>query len=161
MTPQALSSTKDSMATFSSAQEGDIPTLSDLLSLLFAQEQEFKPDAQAQCSGLTTIIRNPTLGTILVARDKDKIVAMVNLLYSVSTALGERVATLEDMVVHPQCRGGGVGSALLRHAIQHCEDRGIKRITLLTDEVNDSAQRFYERVGFRRSTMVPMRLHLP
>lgn len=146
------------MTTFSSAQEGDVPALGHLLALLFAQQQEFKPDAQAQCSGLTTIIRNPALGTILVARDKDKIVAMVNLLYTVSTALGERVATLEDMVVHPQCRGGGVGSALLRHAIQHCEDRGIKRITLLTDEVNDSAQRFYERVGFRRSTMVPMLL---
>lgn len=149
------------MATFSSAQEGDVPALSDLLFLLFEQEQEFKPDAQAQRSGLTTIIRNPALGTILVARDNDTVVAMVNLLYTVSTALGERVATLEDMVVHPRCRGSGVGSALLRHAIQHCEDRGIKRITLLTDEVNDSAQRFYERVGFRRSTMVPMRLHLP
>jgi GNAT superfamily N-acetyltransferase len=149
------------MATFSSAQEGDVPALSDLLFLLFEQEQEFKPDAQAQCSGLTTIIRNPALGTILVARDKDTVVAMVNLLYTVSTALGERVATLEDMVVHHRCRGSGVGSALLRHAIQHCEDRGIKRITLLTDEVNDSAQRFYERVGFRRSMMVPMRLHLP
>ena len=33
-----------------------------------------------------------------MARDKDKIVAMVNLLYTVSTALGERVATLEDML---------------------------------------------------------------
>lgn len=149
------------MTTFSSAQEGDVPALSDLLSLLFAQEQEFKPDAQAQCRGLTMIIRNPALGVILVARNEGTVVAMVNLLCAVSTALGERVATLEDMVVHPQCRGSGVGSALLRHAILHCEDRGIKRITLLTDQVNGSAQRFYEREGFRRSMMVPMRLHLP
>ena len=71
------------MTTFSSAQEGDVPALGHLLALLFAQEQEFKPDAQAQCSGLTTIIRNPALGTILGARDKAKFVPRANLLYPV------------------------------------------------------------------------------
>lgn len=106
------------------------------------------------------IIRNPCQGIILVAREGDAIVAMVNLLFTISTALGERVALLEDMVVSHQCRGTGVGSALLLHAIQHCQSSGIKRVTLLTDSDNDKAQRFYGRHGFRKSAMVPMRLHL-
>jgi ribosomal protein S18 acetylase RimI-like enzyme len=149
------------MTTFSAAQEDDVPALSALLAQLFAQEHEFKPDGGAQRRGLSMIIRNPDQGIILVAREGDAVVAMVNLLYTISTALGERVATLEDMMVSHRCRGTGVGSALLRHAIQHCEDSGIKRITLLTDPDNDTAQRFYEGHGFRRSAMVPMRLHLP
>lgn len=149
------------MTTFSAAQEADVPALSALLTLLFNQEHEFTPDQAAQCRGLSLIIRNPSLGVIFVARQGEKVVAMVNLLHSISTALGERVATLEDMVVLPHCRGTGVGAELLRYAIQHCEDIGIKRITLLTDPDNDTAQRFYERQGFRKSAMLPMRLHLP
>jgi ribosomal protein S18 acetylase RimI-like enzyme len=85
---------------------------------------------------------------------------MVNLLYTVSTALGARVALLEDMVVAPQARGRGLGSALLTHAIAHARSQGCRRITLLTDGVNDSAQRFYARHGFTGSGMVPMRMSL-
>ena len=38
---------------------------------------------------------------------------------------------------------------------------GCTRVTLLTDGVNTSAIRFYERLGFARSEMVPFRLHFP
>ena len=96
-----------------------------------------------------------------MAREGPGIVAMVNLLYSVSTAIGERVATLEDMVVVPGARGSGIGSALLAYAIGFARDRGIKRITLLTDHDNAGAQRFYSRHGFVRSPMIPLRLSLP
>ena len=37
----------------------DVPQLSDLLSVLFAQEQEFVPNPEAQIRGLTRILRQP------------------------------------------------------------------------------------------------------
>lgn len=50
------------------------------------------------------IMSNPDLGAILVVRDGPSILAMVNLLFTVSTAIGERVAILEDMIVAPTAR---------------------------------------------------------
>ncbi|MFA7351481.1 MAG: hypothetical protein WC009_12035 [Methylotenera sp.] len=72
------------------------------MALLFTQEADFKPDRVEQSRGLASIINNPEAGLILVARHHGgKIVAMVNLLYTVSTALGDCVALLEDMAVSP------------------------------------------------------------
>lgn len=148
------------MSVVSPATEADIPALSNLLSILFAQEAEFKPDHAAQSKGLGQIIRNPELGAVLVGREGGNIVGMVNLLYTVSTALGERVALLEDMVVAPEARGSGVGSEILSQAIAYARQQGCKRITLLTDSDNLAAQRFYVRHGFGVSSMLPLRLAL-
>ena len=144
--------------TITSATGNDIPTLCGLLNILFTQEAEFAPNEAAQCRGLDMIITNPEVGTILVARENNTIVGMVNLLCTVSTALGARVALLEDMVVAPAARGKGVGSLLLQHAVEWARSQGCKRITLLTDGDNEEAKRFYQAQGFATSKMVPMRL---
>ncbi|MGZ5001415.1 MAG: GNAT family N-acetyltransferase [Methylomonas sp.] len=148
------------MLTVTPAKTADIPALCELLNELFMQEAEFNPDYAAQSRGLACIIDNPEVGSILVARRQGEIVGMVNLLYTVSTALGERVALLEDMVVAPAMRGSGIGSRLVEAAIGHARHSGCRRITLLTDQDNQRAQRFYGRHGFRASAMVPLRLML-
>jgi len=142
------------------AHVSDIPALCELLGFLFSQEADFKPDREAQFRGLARIIASPEIGLIIVARQDNQVVGMVSLLYTVSTALGDRVALLEDMVVSPRVRGTGVGSRLLEHAIQLARLGGCKRITLLTDRTNDSAQRFYQKHGFCFSGMIPLRLSL-
>lgn len=145
------------MMQIEAATPEDIPALCALLSALFAQEAEFTPDAAAQARGLAMIIGDPRVGSVLVARRDGEVVGMVNLLFTVSTALGERVALLEDMVVAPSVRGAGVGSALLTAAIDFARAQRCPRITLLTDRVNADAQRFYARHGFTASDMLPMR----
>jgi hypothetical protein len=70
------------------ARAADIPALCQLLAVLFAQEAEFAPDPDAQRRGLARIIEHPETGTILVAREHGAAVGMVNLLFTVSTALG-------------------------------------------------------------------------
>ena len=139
------------------ATVNDIPELCDLLAVLFSQEAEFEVDGNAQQTGLQAIISNPDLGIILLARHKDKVVAMVSLLFSISTALGGRVAMLEDMVVLPEQRDLGIGSALLAAAISTARENGCLRITLLTDSYNEIAHRFYDRQGFTRSAMLAFR----
>ena len=106
------------------------------------------------------IIEGDGIGDILVAKQSEQIIGMVNSLYTVSTALGSRVAILEDMVIAPQHRGLGVGSALLKHAIDFARQKGCKRVTLLTDNDNESAHRFYEQHGFIESSMQAYRLFL-
>jgi GNAT superfamily N-acetyltransferase len=138
----------------------DIAELCDLLAILFSQEVEFKPDANAQAIGLRMIVSNPETGIILVARHSGKIVGMVCLLFTVSTALGARVAILEDMLVLPTQRGLGIGTDLLNAAIVTARENGCKRITLLTDSSNDIAHSFYEKHGFMQSQMLAFRLML-
>ncbi|WP_018411916.1 GNAT family N-acetyltransferase [Methyloversatilis thermotolerans] len=143
--------------TIEPATREDIPALCGLLATLFAQEAEFAPDTAAQARGLAMIIDDARVGTVLLARRDGQVLGMVNLLYTVSTALGERVLLLEDMVVAPRARRDGVGSALLQAAIAHARAQRCPRITLLTDRVNADAQRFYARHGFVASDMLTMR----
>ncbi len=142
------------------ASSKDIPELCELLDSLFTQEAEFIPDREVQASGLAAVINDPKVGDILVARKDGEIIGMVNLLYTVSTGLGERVALLEDMVVSPNERGQGVGSDIIRQAVDFAKEKDCKRITLLTDDDNSGAHRFYERHGFSRSSMVAFRMLL-
>lgn len=142
------------------ATSGDIPALSKLLSVLFSQEAEFIPNPDAQSRGLAQIVNNPEVGAVLLVREGAEVLGMVSLLFTVSTALGERVALLEDMVVFSQGRGAGIGTQLLARAVSFARAQGCKRITLLTDRTNEAAQRFYGKQGFVVSSMLPMRLTL-
>ena len=135
----------------------DIPDLCRLLNYLFEQEEEFKPDINLQRIGIQKILEDNEKGKILIIRDHDKTIGMVNLLFTISTAFGSNVALLEDMVVFPSERRKGYGSKLLKAAIDYAEKKGCKRITLLTDHSNDQAQEFYIRHGFTPSTMQAMR----
>jgi ribosomal protein S18 acetylase RimI-like enzyme len=140
------------------ATTSDIPTLCTLLDYLFSQEIEFKPNHETQSRGLEMILNNNNIGNIFVAKKNKTIVGMVILLYTVSTALGEQVVLLEDMVVSPNERELGIGSKLLDHAVKYATEKGCKRITLLTDKMNIRAQKFYKQHKFNRSSMIPFRM---
>ena len=142
------------------AIQSDIPELVELLRTLFEQEAEFEPNPEAQRKALTKIIFDPKIGMILLARNNEKILGMINLLFTESTALGAKVAILEDMVVLPTFRGEGIGSQLIDYAIGESKKEGCKRITLLTDIENIKAQSFYQKKGFVKSKMTPYRLFL-
>jgi GNAT superfamily N-acetyltransferase len=142
------------------AGTGDVPQLCALLVLLFSQEADFKPDHDRQNRGLALIIEQPEVGRIYCATAGDSIIGMVNVLFTISTAEGGRAAWLEDMVVHPDWRGKGIGQQLLLEATNQARAAGCSRLTLLTDAGNRSAIRFYEKAGFVHSRMKPMRFYL-
>src|SRR3954464_11189295 len=132
----------------------------DLLAVLFTDEAEFHPNAEKQRRALEALLGNPTVGTLYVAREGKRVVAMANLLYTVSTAEGGKAALFEDLVVHPDERKRGIGEALLKFVVEQARADGVLRITLLTDMQNERAQAMYRRVGFVGSPMRPMRLKL-
>ncbi|HSZ73017.1 MAG TPA: GNAT family N-acetyltransferase [Cytophagaceae bacterium] len=148
------------MVSIQSATREDIPALSELLTILFTQEADFTPDNEKQRSGLGKIIDQPETGHVLVLRESDTVIGMISLLYMVSTALGGRVAVLEDFILVPAQRGKGLGTSLLNAAIAFAKENSCLRITLLTDLDNDQAISFYLRNGFTKSAMTPMRLML-
>ena len=60
---------------------------------------------------------------------------------------------LEDLFVHEEARGSGLGRALLDAAIARARERGCARIELDVNERNEAARKLYESAGF--SSWVP------
>jgi GNAT superfamily N-acetyltransferase len=138
----------------------DLPQLTELLTELFTQERDFTPDRTKQMRGLRLILEQPSRGRIFVLRQNGAILAMINLLFTISTAEGGFVIMLEDVIVHRDFRGKGFGARLLEHALDYARRKDFLRITLLTDRVNEEGQAFFKAHGFTESKMIPLRLHL-
>jgi len=59
-------------------------------------------------------------------------------------------AVVRLLAVHPECRGQGIGHALMDECIRRCRQVKITAIGLHTTEVMDTARRMYEKMGFNR-----------
>lgn len=135
----------------------DLPDLADLLHDLFSTEADFKPDTAKQLRGLQLIIEQPNRGRIFVLRVHGKIIGMINLLFTISTAEGGFVIILEDLVIARDHRGQGYGAQLIEHAKEFARQKDFLRITLLTDRPDEQSKHFFHQHGFHESRMVPMR----
>jgi len=135
----------------------DLPELVELITELMELQGDFIVDREAHERGLALILEQPNRGRIFVLRNDDRIFGMVNLLFTISTALGGLVIMLEDFIIHPNHRGQGYGAVLLDYVFEFAEKKDFKRITLLTDKIGAEAQKFFKKVGFEHSNMIPMR----
>lgn len=139
---------------------GDLDNITELVMELFRLERDFEPDRTKQKHGLRLILEQPNRGRIFVMRTDHQLIAMVNLLFTISTAEGGMVLLLEDFIVHPDHRRQGYGGRLLEHVVDFAKQRGFLRITLLTDRISKDSQEFFNRHGFAKSHMIPMRRSL-
>lgn len=138
----------------------DLPKLADLLEELFTQEADFSPDRDKQLRGLKLILEQPNRGRIFVLHGANKIIGMINLLITISTAEGGFVLLLEDLIIDMNHRGQGYGARLLAYAVEFAKQKKFLRITLLTDKPDTRQKKFYLNNGFVESDMVPMRMYL-
>ncbi|MFM0191682.1 GNAT family N-acetyltransferase [Paraburkholderia strydomiana] len=58
-------------------------------------------------------------------------------------------AVVENLVVDQECRGNGIGQALLREVERFCLSRNCSKMMLLSSASRVDAHRFFEQVGFR------------
>jgi AraC family transcriptional regulator of adaptative response/methylated-DNA-[protein]-cysteine methyltransferase len=137
----------------SEATLADIEPMVYLLGILFEQEHEFVAHQQKQKEALSLILGNKSLGKIFVIKEQEKTVGMVNILFTISTALGGKAAILEDMIIHPDYRSKGMASHLLAYVLDWLQSNQFKRVSLLTDADNIMAQALYRKHGFEQSSM--------
>jgi GNAT superfamily N-acetyltransferase len=64
------------------------------------------------------------------------------------TFRGARLAVIEAVHVARARRGGGIGEAMMRFAIDEARRRGCNRVQLTSHRDRTDAHRFYERLGF-------------
>jgi GNAT superfamily N-acetyltransferase len=138
------------------AVEADLQSMQELLTQLFAIEQDFHPDAQRQSRGLRLMLEEPK-AVLFVAELAGRVVGMATLQILISTAQGGPVGLVEDVVVGESFRGRGIGRLLLEHLEAWAWGRGLSRLQLLADIANRPALAFYGRQGWSDTCLVALR----
>lgn len=64
------------------------------------------------------------------------------------TGRGGASLIIEAVHTRTDRRGGGIGAAMIRHAIEEGRRRGVHLIQLTSNAARTDAHRFYERLGF-------------
>jgi ribosomal protein S18 acetylase RimI-like enzyme len=90
------------------------------------------------------------MGRLFVLTRGPNILGMVSLLFTISTAEGGKAAWLEDLVVRPEQRQRGLGTRLLRAAVDWARKEGLTRITLLTDAEPCPVASDFESYGLKK-----------
>lgn len=87
---------------------------------------------------------------VFLAQAEGAPVGFTQLYPSFSSVSMARTFVLNDLFVAPSHRRTGVGSALLRAAVEYARSLEAIRVTLNTDKGNASAQAVYESQGWKR-----------
>ena len=88
---------------------------------------------------------------LVVACDENEVIVGVQQITFTPyiTHQGGLRATIEGVRTSASVRGKGVGTELIKWAIQRAEERGCHLVQLTTDKKRPDALRFYERLGFK------------
>jgi ribosomal protein S18 acetylase RimI-like enzyme len=113
--------------------------------------------ASPEVETLRHVVASPAT-TLFVARQGDQIVGMCTLA-AFHTPTGVR-AWIEDVVVDGATRGAGIGSALVKAAVQLAEDAGARTVDLTSRPVRAEANLLYQRLGFNRRETNVYRIQL-
>lgn len=153
------------MTTVRHAAPHDLPAIGRLAALLVKMHYDLDPKRFIAATSDTAEGYSEFLGSQLEEPDAIVLVAetdgeVVGYLYASIEghdwiSLRGPAAVMHDIVVDPSHRGHGAGQELLDAALVELAALGAPRAVLLTAEQNESAQRMFERAGFRR-TMVEM-----
>ncbi len=91
-------------------------------------------------------------GGLLVAESEGQVVGACQLIvFRHLQSRGGLCAEVESVHVHPDWRSHGIGSTLMRHAIDAATQLGCYRIQLTSNNDRPDAHRFYEALGFEPS----------
>ncbi|MBQ2244555.1 MAG: GNAT family N-acetyltransferase [Oscillospiraceae bacterium] len=144
--------------TIRTAAGQDIPGLLELLRQVGQVHHEIRPDIfPPECLKYD----HEELLVLLEDRKKPVFVAMDGELVagycfcqlrdheSGRCSVPRRELYIDDLCVHENCRGTGIATALYRHTEAFARQEGCHSVTLNVWCGNDSAMRFYEKMGLR------------
>ncbi|MGM0837327.1 MAG: GNAT family N-acetyltransferase [Bacillota bacterium] len=136
---------------FRIAIEHDLDTIVKMLAndpLGSKRERYEQPLPECYKNAFQAISSDPN-NELIVACHENEIVGVQQITFTpYLTHQGGWRATIEGVRTLSTERGKGIGSELIRYAIQRAKERGCHLIQLTTDKQREDALRFYERLGF-------------
>ena len=66
------------------------------------------------------------------------------------TRMGRPYGLIENVVTHPDYRKQGLGTQVLRYALNIAWEHGCYKVMLMTGSKREETLLFYEKVGFKR-----------
>jgi GNAT superfamily N-acetyltransferase len=129
------------------AQADDVPTIMRFVRELAAFEKA--PEAVVSTEALmhAALFGVEPAAEALIAEIDGATVGMAVFYHTFSTWTGRRGIWLDDLYITPAARGGGAGSALLRHLAGLAVDRGCARFEWWVLDWNTPAVELYRRIG--------------
>jgi GNAT superfamily N-acetyltransferase len=131
------------------ATVADVPRVAPL----FDQYRQFygKPsDLALSAQFLTERLSRDESVVILAEAEDGHLRGFVQLFPSFSSVRAAPIYILNDLFVAPHARGGGVGAALVREAVDVARRAGAVKIKVSTAIANAPARRLYEGQGWKR-----------
>jgi ribosomal protein S18 acetylase RimI-like enzyme len=126
----------------------DLEGVSNLFNLyrIFYQQES---DLESAKTYIKERIENKE-SVLFVVKDKQNYVGFTQLYPAFSSISLKRAWILNDLYVDKKARKQGVGELLLHKAKEYAIETGAKSLSLSTAPDNHSAQRLYEKNGYKR-----------
>lgn len=131
------------------ARSEDVPIILNMIRALGDYER-LSHEVVATEEGLRNWLfgERPAAEVVLAYAD-GAVVGFALFFHNFSTFLGRPGLYLEDLFVQPEWRSRGIGRQLLVHLAELAVERGCGRMEWTVLDWNESALRFYERMGAR------------
>lgn len=94
--------------------------------------------------GFLAFSRSEQPGTIWIAEDGDQIVGSIAI-----AGIDSETAQLRWFLIEPEYRGVGLGRRLMTVAMDHCRDKGYRKVFLWTFSDLHAARHLYKEYGFQ------------
>jgi len=131
------------------ATRADVPRVVALLQQLSLDGAPREtPGSAAYHAAFAAIDADPRQTLYVVEQDGVVVGTMTYVLIPNLSHGGRPIAQLESVVVDAAARGGGIGAAMMRFAIEQARRDGAVRVQLTSNRARADAHRFYERLGF-------------
>ena len=99
-----------------------------------------------------TLDRDPNIRLVVAEDGEGAVVGCLQLCVLPGlSSQGASRGLIEDVRVAKHCRSRGIGEQMVQWALAQARANGCVLVELLTHHTRVDAQRFYERLGFRRS----------
>jgi GNAT superfamily N-acetyltransferase len=64
--------------------------------------------------------------------------------------MGAKSGIVDDVVVHPDWQGKGIGKKMMQFAMDRCKESGCYKLMLSSNIKRNLAHQFYEKLGFKK-----------
>ena len=147
---------------FRMASQDDVPVIVRLLAddELGSQREKYASPLPDEYYAAFEQIHNDPNHELIVAATNGEVVGTLHLMFLPSLSYqGGLRAQIESVRVDREYQNKGIGSQMMRWAMQRAKDHGAHIVQLTTHTSREDAHRFYERLGFKKSH-VGMKLSL-